>query len=697
VCHRVLGATASLLREFLWHTSPDDTDDSVKMRELCCAVQCIDVGNCRSPRYSSGSLEDNFDQITTMALSRCRRFLFTGTARGRIHLSSWPVPTTDGGFLTSSDVIACHCGVVRTLRVSNDDSLLFSSGDDGMLMISSIILDSTSRSFDSESVSQCRSDSYINSLADQWSVCVHSEDVVQASAAELEAKATALDELMKQLEISKTETDFVLRRSNASWETQFRHMQDDLTAQISAERERLDELKSRYESLLHEHHAAIVHKESQHVQNTHKLENQYEQRLTSEMERYDTLKCDIDNIRHRCEGLLSLQQSEHETALQYMEGCNKRTEKELRQQIDRLHEDSRYNEQMFREVLDQQEHEYETELQQLMLAAQSELSANQMSLAEARDIVQARNTKIARLEKRMDELKTSSHARDVLLIGEQVRTAKLDATVKHFKRHMEARESTLEDKELAILGLRRNNVVLDNFRLVLDHRMQHLAEVRNPYSQHIQGLEAHVCAMYEELETEYHALKRQLQQLETKDCKIQTLERERCHLRGMLTERDAHIASFKRELSTWVALTTPKEIERAVKNAYHRSVKSELPRHRVAICPSISCTTARCSRSRKYMHQTKMSEASCTLAGATGGSYSLIQHETSESPLLHRMKTGCLNSGDDLFEAHARYNYMQRSADNLQHRLKTTRNIAFSMRRTRTGSRACPPCHITIC
>merc|ERR1719498_2313498 len=134
----------------------------------------------------------------------------------------------------------------------------------------------------------------------------------------------------------------------------------------------------------------------------------------------------------------------------------------------------------------------------------------------------------------MDELKTSSHARNVLLTAEKVRNAKLEATLRHFKRHMEERESTLEDKEVAILSLRRKNVTLDNFRFVLDHRVQQLMEERGPITRHIEGLEGHIDAMYDELEKEYHSKKQTDQQVDAKDMKIRTLGSELLVLRTSL-------------------------------------------------------------------------------------------------------------------------------------------------------------------
>lgn len=336
-----------------------------------------------------------------------------------------------------------------------------------------------------------------------------------------------------------------------------------------------------------EHPAELPSSENEKA--TLDLENQYEHKLALELERFDDLSEEIESIQQRCESLLQAQTIEHEDAIRVAEGRTKRVEKELRQQIERLYKDAKHNEQMFREVLDQQEHEYETELQQLMAAAQAELAIERECTAEARGLIQARNTKISRLDKRLNALKTASHARTVLLTAEKVRNAKLEATLRHFKRHMEERESTLEDKELSIFNLRRKNVTLDNFRFVLDHRVQQLVEERGPITRHVEGLETHITAMYDELEADYYEKKKKRQLLNSKDSKIMSLGQGTATLRGLLRERDAYIASFKRMLSTLVEFTTPKDLEGAVKNAYFKYIRDEESQDRLkAVKPYLS-------------------------------------------------------------------------------------------------------------
>jgi hypothetical protein len=44
-------------------------------------------------------------------------------------------------------------------------------------------------------------------------------------------------------------------------------------------------------------------------------------------------------------------------------------------------------------------------------------------------------------------------------------------------------------------------------RFVLDHRLQQLMEERGPITRHIEGLEAHIRAMYDELVSEFREKK----------------------------------------------------------------------------------------------------------------------------------------------------------------------------------------------
>ena len=266
---------------------------------------------------------------------------------------------------------------------------------------------------------------------------------------------------------------------------------------------------------------------------------------------------------------------------------------------------------------------------------------------------------------------------------------------------MEERESTLEDKELSILRLRRKNVTLDNFRFVLDHRVQQLMEERGPITHHVSGLEAHISAMYDELESEYYEKKRQGQQLDSKELKIHTLGQEVTALRGLLREREAYIASFKRELSTLVGFTTPKDLEDAIKDAYHRFVKEEAPRNKstkknnsAANRTSLNAESDNVMASRGALKQISSVSHGGVVEledSATGTDIDpdiihdgvAIRKTKSEGASLQQNIE--LDLKDALVEAHSQRNCVQRAAGNLKHRLNIAKADAERLQRVKLG------------
>jgi hypothetical protein len=261
---------------------------------------------------------------------------------------------------------------------------------------------------------------------------------------------------------------------------------------------------------------------------------------------------------------------------------------------------------------------------------------------------------------------------------------------------MEERESTLEDKELSILNLRRKNVTLDNFRFVLDHRVQQLMEERGPITQHVEGLEAHISAMYDELEAEYYEKKRQGQQLDSKEMKIHTLGQEAAALRGLLREREAYIASFKRELSTLVGFTTPKDLEDAIKDAYHKFVKDEAPRHKSKRTEAVLKTKVplpdRPSPAVKddapqVGQSVGVSAESMLSSGAAD--LEIRNQDHGHSPNNDRdnqqMNITELELRDALIEAHSQRDCVQRAAGNLKHRLDIAKSDAQRLQRVKLG------------
>ena len=83
----------------------------------------------------------------------------------------------------------------------------------------------------------------------------------------------------------------------------------------------------------------------------------------------------------------------------------------------------------------------------------------------------------------------------------------------------------MTEKEKIIADLRSSTRTLENFRFVLDHRLQQLSAERDPITSHIERLEQHIRTMYEEFVEEFDMKKETSEVLEKKEARLGRLIR----------------------------------------------------------------------------------------------------------------------------------------------------------------------------
>ena len=209
-------------------------------------------------------------------------------------------------------------------------------------------------------------------------------------------------------------------------------------------------------------------------------------------------------------------------------------------------------------------------------AAENELSGERETILKLRTLVQTKNTKLDQLKKKLVEISAASKARLTLLQTEKREKQKLQDTIEHYKRNLMEREGALAEKEKVILDLRNTTRTLENFRFVLDHRLQQLFAERGPITTHIEDLENHISTMYEELVGEFDNKSIVMNQNEVKDKKIAFMSQELSKLRTDRREKELYIAAFKRELNNIVSSNTQgKDLEESIRLLYRKYVRGE--------------------------------------------------------------------------------------------------------------------------
>jgi chromosome segregation ATPase len=404
-------------------------------------------------------------------------------------------------------------------------------------------------------------------------------DAVMVSQEEVEEKNLSLSEMRRKTEQMKSDMDYSLHRKDTEWGEQLKIQKDEFEVMLTAERTKYEELQLRHEQHVREHMDEVDTREADHAQVTQELENQYEHKLAMEMERFDKLSEEMELMRQRCEGLLEAQESKHQKQLLQERTEYEKIIKERTEKLKQLVEDLKYNEVKFEEILSQQEKEYEDELRTMRAKMGKEIAAERKERVKKQSELTSKDNKFDALTNKMGDMKEKEIKLETKFQEEIEKKEGLQKIVAHLESNMKEHQITLAEKERSILALRSNNKTLDNFRFVLDHRLQQFMEEKGPVQDHIETLEGHIRHMYEELVGFFDQQKRDDATSKNKDLKIDVVTREVKMLRNEIRDKDRVISAFNRELSNIVNLTTPKDIEDAVKDAYRFFVKGEKPKN----------------------------------------------------------------------------------------------------------------------
>ncbi|OQR99885.1 WD domain-containing protein [Achlya hypogyna] len=495
--------------------------------------------------------------LTSLALTKSNRWLFVGTRTGSIFVFPWPlgaqaVPTQD---------MSVHSEPITQLRLTDDDRVLASASEDGCLVL-------------------FRVDENAGVVADDLAHRPKTllTDAVLVSREEIEDKNEQLSDVMQKYEQVKSDMDFSLHSKENEWIDRMRLLKDECEHSLVQERIRYEELELRYQAALRKHSEEFAQKESNHAKFSQELENRYEHKLAMEISRYDRLSEEMELTRQQCAALIEAQEKQQRAVLDSERRAANARAKEQVELIKRVKDDLSYNHVKFEEILSQQEEDYEFQIQKLRADYEEQLAAERQNTAIKETQITGKTSKIDSLKKKIQELKANASARDILLSTERAKTAKLETALANYEKYFDSLQKNIDDKERSVQSLKATNHVLESFRFVLDNRVEELQNEKAPMQKLISGLEAHIHDVQDEMVDEFHEKDVMVETLAARDIKIKALSNEVNALRLQTRKKESTIGAMTREFARIVLISNPKELERAVKDAYIVYVKGEAPK-----------------------------------------------------------------------------------------------------------------------
>ncbi|KDO22382.1 hypothetical protein SPRG_21013 [Saprolegnia parasitica CBS 223.65] len=470
--------------------------------------------------------------LTALALTK---WLFVGTRTGCIYVFPWPL----GAQAVPNQDLSVHSEPITTLRLTDDDRVLASASQDGCLVLFKV----------DENMVGLPEDVAHRPKA-------LATDAVLVSREEIEDKNEQLTDILQKYEQVKSDMDFSLHSKENEWLDRMRLLKDE--CEHSLVQERIRYTRERFESLSQESPYRLGTKSS---------------RCGTRVRCASTVKTlpRKSRIMPSFPRFISLFHR-----LLFQKGTTwTNFPVEL---IKRVKDDLSYNHVKFEEILSQQEEDYEFQIQKLKAEYEEQLAGERQNTAIKETQITGKNSKLDSLKKKIQELKANASARDILLATERAKTAKLEAALTNYEKYFDALQKNIDEKEKNVQSLKATNHVLESFRFVLDNRVEELQNEKAPMQKLIMGLEAHIHDVQDEMVDEFHHKDVMDETLAARDIKIKALTNEVNALRLQTRKKESTIGAMTREFARIVLISNPKELERAVKDAYIVYVKGEAPK-----------------------------------------------------------------------------------------------------------------------
>ena len=258
-----------------------------------------------------------------------------------------------------------------------------------------------------------------------------------------------------------------------------------------------------------------------------------------------------------------------------LEQTRKKEVEHLQDSISLLDRQIVVNTENFEKVLEQTEEENLMEIQKWKHKNLKSTERSKIEESRLKAQLHAQTDQCQKLRDKMEKIAFIERERDSQheLLKEQYRA--LEINLRNSELLLNERDASLQQKERDILGLKSKQSTLENFKYVLNHRIQMLSKEKGPIAEHIGALEKHIREMYRELVVEFNIKKDTTRSLDDALMKVKGQSGEIRGYINKLRSAENEIVQMQSGLHNLVKYTDPKDYEAATRDLYRNFVKKE--------------------------------------------------------------------------------------------------------------------------
>ncbi|KAH7276822.1 hypothetical protein KP509_39G023300 [Ceratopteris richardii] len=515
--------------------------------------------------------------LTQISLSDASRLLFAGTEFGGVRSYRYPLT---GEY---QEVQASSAYITRIVA-SNDATLLFVAGDDGVLSI-----------FDIKDREKAL---VVGSLRREKEAFGWAEEVL-ITKTDLEEMRAHMQELEEKVSELKTDNEYQMRLKDISLNEKVKAISDNFQHQIEEAQARYDKLlqdKNQEELNLEEKQAYM---EERHLQQLKELEEQWQQKMMQEVQRYSSLSHEKDMLNERWEEQNAAMVASHEQIIQELTEEFETKLEEEHQAYEKLQQEIFQTKKDFEEIKKQTEEDTDKEIDDIK-------QKYELRLAQEADTILRLKGENGLLKKKFNEFQKDIEEQkaEIKQLFEQKK--ELYSTLGFFERDIASlkkdvseRDETIGEKEKRIFELKRKTQELEKVKFVLDYKIKDLKQTIEPRELELQNAKLQIANMEKELERAHNGNTRKELIIAEMKLKVDGLRIEEANMRTKIHKTSELIKSFNRD---FYQLTQLIQEPRALKDAV-KELNKKYGTHKVKIVPVDQDLKKELTRQREYLER----------------------------------------------------------------------------------------------
>ncbi|KAJ1512947.1 Cilia- and flagella-associated protein 57 [Coelomomyces lativittatus] len=337
-----------------------NSENVLKSCSYTCAVSAVD-GNAIYAVGSDKSIKEIIDSqivreipstavLSQLVISHSGRMLFTATSQGTVRSIKFPFQLSETGECQEHQG---HGGAVTRLRVSMDDQYLFSSSEDGSVMVWKI--------------------SDRGAFTKKEKEIVYADEIL-VTKGDLEEKKNTMMELRSRVDELKMENEYQLRLKDMQLNERLHETTEKFQDEIEGLKMTSAVLKADKEKEELRHEEEMAEEINKHAKRMEELESSHSVKLMNEYEKYQDLQNKANYMEQQWQLQLDILKTEKQTTLQEFTTQYETTLRERQVEIDRVQEEIRQQKKEFKETTKESEEDGDLEIISLRYKYEKKLS-----------------------------------------------------------------------------------------------------------------------------------------------------------------------------------------------------------------------------------------------------------------------------------------------------------------------------------